>query len=200
MGAEALCLCQWPGGESEVKALLETRDLILRGTLSRKLPFSAITELRVEGDRLRFSAEGEAFALLLGADRAARWAAKIANPPSLATKLGLGPALKVQVIGVVDDPALAEALVGAVAEQPTDAGMTLAIVTDEPSLRTALGRHEATLPGAAIWIVHGKGRSERIGDNAVRTVMRGLGYIDTKISAVSGALSATRYTRRAAQS
>src|SRR5580704_261303 len=103
MGAEALCLCRWPGGESEVKALLETRDLILRGALRRKLQFSAMTALRVEGDRLCFSAGAEDFELLLGAGRAARWAAKIADPPSLAAKLGLGPAATAQIIGVVDD-------------------------------------------------------------------------------------------------
>jgi hypothetical protein len=199
MGAEALCLCRWPGGESEVKVLLETRELILRGALSRKLPFSAMTALRVEGDRLCFSAGTEDFSLSLGADRAARWAAKIVTPPSLAAKLGLGPAATAQIIGVIDDPTLAAALAGAVADQPASAAMTLAIVTDEPSLRDALRRHEATLPAAAIWIIHGKGRSDRIGDNAVRAVMRGQGYVDTKISGISDALSATRYTRRDAE-
>jgi|HubBroStandDraft_1064217.scaffolds.fasta_scaffold00007_112 hypothetical protein len=196
MGAEAICPCRWPGGAGEVKALLETRELILRGALGRVFPFAEMTAIRVEDGALCFSAAGEAIALELGSDRAGRWAGKIANPPTLAAKLGLAAASKALVIGPVTDPALAEALAGATAAGPEEARLGLAVVADAPSLEAALRRHESLLPSAPIWIVHGKGKRAGIGDNEVRGFMRASGYIDTKISAVSATLSATRYVRR----
>src|SRR5580658_9995870 len=102
MGAEAICPCRWPGGAGEVKALLETRELILRGALGRVFPFAEMTAIRVEDGALCFSAAGEAIALELGSDRAGRWAGKIANPPTLAARLGLAV--------VADAPSLEAAL------------------------------------------------------------------------------------------
>jgi hypothetical protein len=46
-----------------------------------------------------------------------------------------------------------------------------------------------------VWVVHGKGRtSSAPGDNAVRAVLRGAGWRDTKVSAVADDWSATRYS------
>jgi hypothetical protein len=76
-------------------------------------------------------------------------------------------------------------------------GASLLIVqaADEGALKTALAASEGST--APFWIVHGKGKAAAFGDNApVRALMRGRGFIDTKVSAVSDALSATRYVRR----
>jgi len=45
-------------------------------------------------------------------------------------------------------------------------------------------------------VVHGKGARSAFGETAVRRIMREAGYKDTKVSAVSDTLSATRYSRR----
>jgi hypothetical protein len=194
MGLQAVCQCRAPEGSGEVKALLETRELILRGAVRRRLAFAALSNVREEGGNLCFEASGAA--LELGAERAALWARKILNPPSLASKLGLGPTVRAFLIGEVTDPTIAAALAGNLANSPSEASLSLAVATDAAALSQALGRHEAALPGRPIWIVHGKGRQAALNDNAVRAVMRGAGYIDTKVSAVSETLSATRYARR----
>ena len=126
------------------------------------------------------------------------WAIKILTPaPSLAKKLGVGPACKAQVIGSLEDPALREVLTGSVVVDDDDAaGLSLAVVANQGALDRALGIHAATLTHKPIWIVHGKGPHAAFGEGAVRRHMRAVGYMDTKASAVSDTLSATRYSRR----
>jgi len=191
MGLEALCACRWTGGAGRVKALLETRELILRGDLKRTLPIASLADIRVEGDELHFRAGGESWALALGAAPAQRWAKKLTTPPpTLAHKLGIGPDAKARVIGPIEDAALLEALQGAVAAEGEAAGLSIAVVTDEVALSHVLQIHGTHGP---LWLVYAKGPKSRFGEAAVRSLMRAAGYIDVKVSAVSDALSATRY-------
>lgn len=197
MGREALCRCRWPGGEAPVKALLEGRELILRGGLRRSFALIDMTDVRPEGGSLCFSAGDEAFALELGEPMSRSWAIKILTPPpSLAKKLGVGSVCKARVIGSLDDPTLQVALAGSLAGEDDTAGLSLAVVASQVELDRALGVHAATLTGKPIWIVHGKGPHAAFGEGAVRRQMRAAGYMDTKVSAVSDTLSATRYSRR----
>src|SRR5208282_3214695 len=111
MGREANCLCDWNGETARVKALIEPPDLILRGEIRRRLPFSEMRQVRAEGAALRFNFGGDAVALKLGAPTAEKWAKAILTPPpSLAKKLGITAESTVWVIGTVDDPALETAL------------------------------------------------------------------------------------------
>jgi hypothetical protein len=48
-----------------------------------------------------------------------------------------------------------------------------------------------------VWVVHPKGPGASPSDAEVRTAMRGWGYVDNKTTAVSAALTATRYVRTA---
>ncbi|TWB63357.1 hypothetical protein [Nitrospirillum viridazoti] len=202
MGLEAVCHATWAGGAGErgageVKALLESRELILRGEVRRTVPVAAITAVTVEGDDLVLSTPDGPLILTLGADAATRWARKLTTPPpSLAQKLGVGPATPVLVIGTVDDPALAEALAGAVATTPAEACLALAVVRNAADLERAVAAHAALPPSAALWLIHGKGPKATFGEAPVRAWMRATGFMDTKISAVSATLSATRYSIR----
>jgi hypothetical protein len=197
VGLEVTCACRWPGGAGEVTALLESRELILRGALRRRLAISALSLIRVEGEALYLETGGETIALDLGAARATLWQRKLTTPPpSLAAKLGIGPETKAWVIGAVTDPTLAAALHGATADDPASARSSLAVVTSDAELSAALEAHSALPPGAPIWIVYGKGRQAVLGETAVRGSMRAHGYIDSKVSAVSETLSATRFVRR----
>jgi hypothetical protein len=81
MGREAVCTCDWAGTVAEVKALLETSELILRGEIRRRVPFSEIKGVRVQSDCLCFTVGGERVELVLGAVAAAKWAATIACAP-----------------------------------------------------------------------------------------------------------------------
>ncbi|TWB16767.1 hypothetical protein FBZ89_113177 [Nitrospirillum amazonense] len=202
MGLQAVCHATWAGGAGEggageVKALLESRELILRGEVRRTVPVAAIIAVTVEGDDLVLSTPDGPLILTLGADAATRWAKKLTTPPpSLAQKLGVGPATPVLVIGTVDDPALAEALADAVAATPAEARLALAVVRNAADLERAVAAHAALPPGAALWLIHGKGPKATFGEAPVRAWMRATGFMDTKVSAVSATLSATRYTIR----
>jgi len=197
MGREALCQARWPGGSGEVKALLETQELIFRGALKRTIAIAQLDGVRVAGDELLFSVGNEHYALALGASVAASWAKKIATPPpTLRQKLGLGTSGKALVIGSVVDAALETALKGETAAAAGEAEMSVAAVEDETQLLAALAIHERTIPQRPIWIAHRKGAKALFGDNAVRVVMRQRGYIDSKSTAVSADFSATRYARK----
>ena len=196
MGLERECRCRWLGGETVVKALLESRELILRGALKRTIPIAAMSKVQATGAELTFAVDGETYALALGDGIAERWAAKIATPPpGLAKKLGLGPHAKALVIGPVEAPELLEALTGCRAKTAKDAVLGLAVVADAATLKRALVKHSGLPAHAPIWIVHGKGPRAPFGETPVRAAMRAEGYIDTKVSSVSAALTATRYSK-----
>ncbi|HTS83301.1 MAG TPA: hypothetical protein VMH40_22080 [Myxococcaceae bacterium] len=197
MGREARCSGRWPGGAGEVKVLLETDTLILRGALSRRLPRRAISRVRVVGDTLRLSADGEEIVLSLGAEAAARWLRALKTPPApLARKLGVAPGTRVHVVGPLPDSAeIAEALREAVRVPASKAELVLAGVADEASTRRAAEAHGKAPASAALWVVYRKGKASPCGEGAVRVLLRGRGLVDTKVAAVSGELSASRYHR-----
>lgn len=195
MGREAVCTAIWQGATAEVKALLESSEIILRGDLRARIARSGITGVVVQGDALVVDVAGSALTLELGSVEAAKWAAALLKaPPTLAEKLGLGGGKRAVVLGVVEDDALAAALDGATVAAPDDAHMIVAVVRTEADLASALETaRTAALP---VWIVAGKGKFATVSDSAIRTLMRTNGYIDSKTSGVSDRWSATRYAAR----
>jgi hypothetical protein len=106
MGREALCTCDWAGKTAEVKALLETGEIILRGEMRKRIPFSEIKDARAEGGRLCLAVGGETVRLTLG-PAAEKWATTINSPPpTVARKLGITDKTVVRLIGEVCDEAL----------------------------------------------------------------------------------------------
>jgi len=197
MGREARCHCRWGDESGAVKALLETDELIVRGEVKRRARLTTLAQPRADGDVLRFTAGGEPVELSLGAREAALWVRRMTEPPpSLAAKLGVGPHARALVLGEVSDAALSQALEGATTSLAAEARVLMGVVADEAEVAYAIDAHAALTAGAPIWIIHGKGKSAAIGDNAVRALMRAAGYIDTKVAAVSDSLSATRYAKR----
>ena len=73
----------------EVKALLETTELIVRGEIRKRIPFRDLQDLRVEHGKLCFTTGGDAVALFLGEAPSQAWAKAISTPPTLAKKLGI---------------------------------------------------------------------------------------------------------------
>jgi hypothetical protein len=196
MGREATCRARWSGGEGEVKALLETEALILRGAHRAQWRLEALSSIHVEGDWLHLTTPDGDIALDLGPAQAESWRKKLATPPpSLAAKLGVGPAARVQVIGEVEDPLLEEALAAALAPTAAQARLSLAVVADESALDAALAAHAVLPDDAPIWLVNIKGPKSPLGENAVRAIMRRRGFMDSKTASVSATLSATRYAR-----
>lgn len=198
MGREARCPCRWPGGEGEVKALLESDALVLRGALRRSIPRGDISRARVVGDTLRLTAGGGELSLALGAKAASSWLQALKDgPPSLAKKLGIGPGTRVHLVATLDAPELEEAVREAVRTSVSEADLVLARVKDEASARRAADVHRAAPVAAALWVVFAKGKTSPFGEAAVRAVLRGRGLMDTKVASVSVALTAARYLRAA---
>lgn len=195
MGLEAVCNCRIDDTAADAKVLLEAAELILRAPFRRTFRRAGLADVEVVGDDLRLRSGASVIVLRLGAAVAAKWAGKILAPaPSLGRKLGIGHASPAFVIGAVEEPALVEALAGHTADAGS-AKLGLAVVGDAAQLDAALAAHRALEPGSPLWIVYGKGAGAPFGEAAVRQHMRRQGYRDTKVSAVSAGLSATRYSR-----
>ncbi|MGH6787281.1 MAG: hypothetical protein ACREBO_10650 [Novosphingobium sp.] len=192
MGREASALVTFRGDSAKAKLLLEGSELILRGGHKARLPRDTIAGIVAGPDGLRLTASGEPLHAALPEAEAARWAKALATaPPSLAGKLGIGPDKRALVLGAIDEPALAEALAGATMTDPGSAAVVLAMILDADHLERA--RHAAANAGLALWCVYPKGKAAAFGDAAIRDAMRAAGWIDTKVSAVSERLTATRY-------
>jgi hypothetical protein len=178
---------------AEVKALLETHEIVLRGGIRRRIPFRAVRQIRVKGEALRFMVEGEAVALMLGAATAEKWANAVKNPPTLAQKLGLSKETTVQVVGEVLDEALEEALQES-DRVKTGGGLIVACVETPAGLAKAL----KTAAGGAgpVWIVYRKGPGHGVNEAAVRAAGLAAGLVDTKVAAVSAVFTAMRFNHR----
>ncbi|MFG6467914.1 hypothetical protein [Roseateles sp. BYS87W] len=201
MGREATCTARVGDETAEVTALLESTTVVLRGALKHKWAIAALQHLRVDGDALCFDADGTAVALTLGAAEAGKWLKKLQTPPpTLAAKLGVSPAAPALLIGPTVgslDPALAEALAGAITTNMREARMLVAVLS-KPSELPRMAEFHADMICNTVWVVHGKGPDASPSDAEVRLSMRGWGYVDNKTSAVSDTLTATRYVRPAA--
>lgn len=199
MGREAAVRASVGRESADVKALLESRELILRGALRRRWALEALAGVHIEGDALVFEAGDETVRLALGAKEAAAWLRKIETPPpSLASKLGVTAGAPAFVCGSVDDAELAAALHGATTTDAKAATQLVAVVMNEAELAAAL-RQFARLPAARhAWLVYPKGKAANPGDTAIRAAWRAAGFNDTKSCAVSERLTATRYSRATA--
>lgn len=82
MGQEAICTVRHEGKSISGKALLETNELIVRGELPLKIPFSAITSLKAVDGELHVRTKSGMTVFVLGA-KAEKWRERIANPKSL---------------------------------------------------------------------------------------------------------------------
>jgi hypothetical protein len=199
MGREARCGCRWGERRGNVTALLESSEFIVRGDFRARAALAAIEEVGVRDERLEFRVAGERVALELDNARARRWAqAIVAQPPTLARKLGIGAHTRLHLRGTVDDDALAAALADAAASDAPLGEADLAIVrTDDGDvLARWTGEIASESRDPVIWVVYVKGRSAPLGETAVRESLRRSGFIDVKTAAVSERLSALKFTKR----
>jgi hypothetical protein len=200
MGRETHCRCDWGGAVEEVKALLESPELILRGGLRRRLPFARLEQVRADGDHLRFRFEGDEVALALGKARTAVWMkAFLTPPPSLARKLGIAPDSCVRTFGEMDAPELQEALGAARRIQEEEPDLIVARVETREELARALrGNAEELAAGVPIWLVYPKGKGQSLTESEVRTTALAAGIVDTKVAAISAKLTGLRFVKRKA--
>lgn len=193
MGREALCYAEVDGEAGEVRALLESTELILRGHIRRHFAKADIAGVKVQGEVLCFTVAGETVRLHLGARGANAWSTAIAKPPpSLRAKLGLDKGARAILVGTCDDAVLAEALDGVLVDNVAAADMIITRIEGPDDLVAAQAAHD-TSNHAPIWAIYPKGKGVAFGDTAIRSILREAGFRDTKSCAVSDRLTATRY-------
>jgi hypothetical protein len=199
MGREAVCTCDWAGEVTEVKALLESKDLILRGGVRRRVSFAEMKQVTAGDGELRFTVGGETVQLVLGLSMAAKWAAIITSPPaSLSRKLGITVKTVVRVVGHIASEELKTALGEAARISSTDADLIVACVDTAESLTKALEQTMGdVMNGVPIWMVYAKGSGHALNETAIRSLLRANGLMDTKVASVSSSLTALRFSRHA---
>ncbi len=198
MGREANCTCEWNGASAQVKALLEPPELILRGSIRRKIPFALMERVTANGERLHFTLGADNICLILGAKMAATWAkALLTAPPTLAKKLGLAPASTVRIIGTIDDDALYQALIEARQVATGSAELVLARINTPAELKAAFRKaSDLVARGVPLWIVYRKGPGHAINESDVRSSGLAAGIVDVKVASVSAQLTALKFVKR----
>jgi hypothetical protein len=198
MGREAVCSCDWAGQVAEVKALLETGELILRGGMRKRVNFAAMKQVAVQDGELRFTVAGEKVQLVLGPSMSEKWADVITRPPApLSRKLGISGTTVVRVVGEADSEELKGALAPAARISSTNADLIVACVDTLESLHTTLSLVESdVIKGVPIWMVYAKGPKLALNETAIRSLLRANGLMDTKVASVSAKFTALRFIRQ----
>lgn len=179
-----------------MKLHLDTKLLQLRGDVRADIPRDMIKNVVLADNGVRVLTYGPELLIELADAHAVRWQkALLKKPPTLAEKLGVSARNPVFVLISLQDDLLMSALDGATVEHAKEAGLLLAVVIAQADLHAA---SDFAIAHAKkhIWLVNRKGKAAMVGDTMIRTHMRGLGFIDSKTSAVSDQLSATRYRLR----
>ena len=205
MGQEARCLAQIGERVVEVKALLESEELILRGEHRARLPFSGLDGVEAADGRLTLHQNGEPIVLELG-PAAERWAAKIRNPPTLLSKLGVKAGQRIVTIGLSDLDLLEKLrATTTVTEYPpvtvgrplselsgSELDLVFVQVGSTADLNVLAALYESIAQNGAVWVLHPKGRAD-LKDVDVMAAGKVAGLVDNKVARVSGTLSALRF-------
>jgi hypothetical protein len=177
MGNEAICRVEIGEDVAEVKALLETGELIVRGTLRARIPFGEAVDVRADGGVLRLDWNGRAVAVHLGRD-AEKWAEKIRHPKSVVQKLGVKSGQKIVILGDVDT-----SFAGAIPfsrELSGEADVVFFAVRSRAELERLDELRRALAPAGAIWVIRRKGVAE-ITESDVMDAAKRAGLVDVKV-------------------
>ena len=181
MGREIRCLVRHDGREAEAKALLETDELIVRSPFRLTVPRAGIRSATVAGEALEVVYDGGALTLELGEREAAKWAADIANPKTLADKLGVKAGQRVRLVGAADAELVGAGHAGRRGRGGCRVpGGRRSVATSSRSTRL---RDEIARDGA-IWVIRPKGRDD-LTEAMVIGAGRGAGMHDIKIARIS---------------
>ena len=197
MGYDAACTLTSDGKKSRGTAWLEQKELVFRGPTRLAIPLKSITSATARDGTLHV-AFGERTAAFAIGDAAAKWAARITNPPSRADKLGIKTGMAIVVLGV-DDDVLAKEIAergstvvsgGARSTKPAD------LIFFGAHHRDALAKladlKKRLQPAGALWIVRPKGRAE-ITEAETMAAGKRAGLVDVKVVSFSDTHTAEKF-------
>jgi hypothetical protein len=189
MGQEIRCRVDFSGESSQGKALLETSELIFRGSFRLKIPFQAITALEASKGILSIQYPDGQAVFHIG-KAAEKWAEKIQNPPSRLDKLGVKPGTKVHLIGTHDEDFRRELTARRAVPSAKKPDLVFLSVKQKEELVEL-----AYLTGSPVWIIYPKG-VQTITEGHVIAGGRAAGFVDVKVCSFSATHTALKFKPR----
>ena len=187
---------------NDATVLLETDELIVRGTARVKVPRTSIQRITTRAGVLTITAPQAVISLTLGEDAAAKWRKRLeAAPKRLIDKLDVAPGAAVWLLGVHDETLIAqvEERTPVIARGRSASARDVVFVGVESEKE--LDRIDRALAGlaerGAIWVVHRKGPTG-IADTTIFGRAKSLGLTYTKVARVSETHTAEKLVRPAA--
>jgi predicted kinase len=200
MGLETtakVTLAGTPIGEAKVQH--EGAFLLIRSASQRvKILASDVKGASAAGAILRVDfAEGPVEIDLGDPAIAAKWADKILNPPTRASKLGIKAGTLVYAQGTFDREFEDESPERVAS--PSDADVLLIAITHPPELADAIALARQMRAKAALWVVYPKGRKDTVTEIQVLHAVREAGFTDTKVCGFNATHTALRFVARKAR-
>ena len=192
MGQEIACIAHFDGKSARGKALLETAEILFRGEMRLRIPFSSIKEVAATEGGLRVkTAEGVAVFEL--GDKAEKWREKILHPKPLIEKLGVRPGEAVSLHGTFEK-GFRDDLKKYGAKMGTGAGAPwVFLAANEVRELASIKKMAKGLQGAAaLWIVYPKGQKS-ITEHDVRGAGLKAGLVDVKVAGFSATHTALKF-------
>lgn len=203
MGYDAACTLTIDGKSSRGTAWLETKDLVFRGPARLAIPLSTITSATAKDGTLRvkFGTRTANFAI---GPAAAKWAARITNPPSRLDKLGIKPGMTIALLGISDEslPNELEERGAAVLKGAPRSRRAVDVIFFEANDRAALMQlpvlRKLIRPAGALWVIRPKGRRE-ITEAETMAAGKRAGLVDVKVVSFSDVYTAEKFVIPLAQ-
>ncbi|HEX4682257.1 MAG TPA: hypothetical protein VH277_06100 [Gemmatimonadaceae bacterium] len=176
--------------------LLETDDLIVRGEARVRVPRASIERITSRSGVVTITSPAATISLSLGAEAAAKWRKKLAEPPKLLIdKLDVKPEFTVWLHGVTDANLIAQ-LEERVAKVLTGSGarpcnVAIVQIDDDGDLERIDRAAAAISRDGAVWAVHPKGK-DGVADTTIFGRAKAIGLTYTKVARVSDVLSAEK--------
>jgi hypothetical protein len=192
MGQELQCRVHFGKESSTGKALLETSEILFRGTFRLKIPFREIRSMSSAAGKLSIVFPGGSAVFHLG-DAAAKWESRIRNPPSRLDKLGVKAGAKVRLIGRHDDDFRRELREREAVESRSASELVFLAIHKKDELVEL-----AYLAEDRVWVIYPKG-VETVRESDVRAAGLAAGLVDVKVCAFSATHTALKFTPRIAK-
>ena len=194
MGREAVCRGRLGRESGEGTALLETDEVLFRGSFRAKVPLRELSLVETKRGVLSLTWPGGTLALTLG-PAAEKWADAIRHPKSVLEKLGVKPGLRVAALGGFD-PDFTRDLARTLGAKPlarAAKGCDLVFVRlEKPGDEARLAKLvSAIAPAGGVWAVYPKGRRD-LSEDSVRAAAKRAGLVDVKVVRFSEALGALK--------
>jgi hypothetical protein len=196
MGYDAAGTLTIDGHRYRGTAQLEQDRLLFRGDTRLAIPLNAINDVRADDGKLIVSF-GERRATIEIGPTAAKWAQRIAQPPTRLAKLGLKRGMRVALIDIGDDAFRREVARSEVVVESTPRARELDAIFFGVSKPRDLDRVQSLAhrikTNGAIWIVRAKGAAATVSEAQSMAAGKRAGLVDVKVVSFSNTYTAEKY-------